>query len=201
MKNLFAFTTLAALLATIALPANAQNVGISGTVTNVQDESGVDVPAGILTLLVVDAGDDGFGFLTPGILQDDKFILGATDADLYLTQMSTTITFFGDSVAQFPNQTMALGTTNLLGDALTAGDNFYIVWFPDLPGGTTNLVAGDIFGYSRLSSWELPASGNIAGQAAFGGLANQVVIPEPSTYALIVMGLAIVGGLRFRRKQ
>lgn len=187
-------------LALVTFSGAAQNVGIGGTVTNAQDELGVDIPGGVLTLLVVDAGDDGFGFLNPGLLQDDKFILGASDPDLYLSQMGTSINV-GDGIALFPNQTLALGTTNVLGDSLSAGDNFYIVWFPDLAASTTNLTAGDIFGFARGANWELPSSGNIVGVTINGGISSGVVIPEPSTYALIVLGLVLVGGMRIRRRK
>ncbi len=181
--------------------ATYANVTISGTVTNAQNDVGVDIAASRLTLLVIDAGDDGFGNLLPGSFFDDAYLTGASDPDLFLAGIGSSFNF-GDGIASFALTSVNLNITNGLGNAWTSqGDAYYVLWFPDLASTVTNLTVGDRFGFARFSDWDLPAdSGSIIGTTVNGGLATETVIPEPSTAALIVVGL-FVAGLHFRRRK
>lgn len=84
-----------------------------------------------------------------------------------------------NSAWAFPTDTPGSDDTTIDISQLTIGDSSLI-------GGATILAGGFGIGTSDTT-----------GSPHF----NLEVIPEPSTYALIVMGLAIVGGLRIRRRK
>lgn len=169
---------------------------IAGFPTTLQDELGNKLENGRLALIVIDSGNNGIA-LSNGTFSIQGFY-NASD-DYFLTALGTLDTGPG-------NPTIANGSgTYSSVTGLDPGDPFYVVWFADDDFGDTSLEGGDWYGLTRNLDWVLPSDGGTftGTSPATGGLAlNQVQpIPEPSTYALIVMGLAIVGGLRFRRKQ
>lgn len=203
---------LVVLLATAPTVGLAVNVtitagaGTSGAGNEVQTQATNDAPVGILGLLIIDTENDGIGEfdfgggqrrLEPGAFTLDSFFNGSDD---FIAGRSTSVVAFGVSTIGFSFE----GANNA---GLDQGDPFYIAWFPSLSFTSTNFSAGDWYGYTGFNltnSWVLPSDGGAVtvGALRAGPAIFQVTaIPEPSTYALIVLGLAVVGGLRFRRKE
>lgn len=193
------FIALAALIASGVQcnPLRAINVTITVTAgTNaieVQDQNGVDLPAGDLGLLVIDTAADGIDPIAPGTFALDSFYNASDD---FIAGSVGSVQLFGLSLVQFGSE----GANNA---GLSAGQPFYVLWFPDSTSGDTEFDANEWYGLTRNTDWVLPTDGNpfSGSPQAPGGLATLQVIPEPSTYALIVMGLGLVVGLRFRRRK
>lgn len=92
-----------------------------------------------------------------------------------------------NSAWAFPTDTPGSDDTTIDISQLTSVDALSLI------GGATILAGG--FGVGTSDFFESPAGGSVSYP-----LFNLEVIPEPSTYALIAMGLGLIG-LRFRRRK
>jgi hypothetical protein len=170
---------------------------LSATVTlnlsigQLKDAGGVNpVPEGTLLVLVADTNQDGFTTITPNsfALNDDVII--------------ATISLDSDTVGIYNlfgvhQQSIILSLSNNLG----AGDPLALYWFPTLTISATAPGLGTPYGmYAGDPLWVMPSDGatvdlDFITQFVGGslpdnlGFANFTVIPEPSTYALIGLGL------------
>lgn len=108
-----------------------------------------------------------------------------------------------------------------LGSGIQAGQSFLLRWWPDLTDSETFPYAGANYGQFTVSgsgegsvaAWEIPSDGSVidlefltesigGSQPNAAGQASFAVIPEPSTYALGVLGaLGAAVALRRRRNR
>jgi hypothetical protein len=162
---------------------------ISVTGANVQgflDQSGGSLGAGVLALLVVDTGGDGFGSVKAG-----EFQIGSTlgtddfvddDNDLIVRILDSTS--FGSKVIQ------AGGGDSI--DFAYAGKDFAVYWFPELSdgGGDTGASNGNTYGIAREPDWVLPTSdGQSVNGTTVESAGNAIyTVPEPTSLALLGLG-------------
>jgi len=195
------------------LPIVSQaNVNLEVQLLDLFQSNGTLITAGSKGILVASTTDSVFG-------QSDA-LLG-----LNLTVGSI---FAGDDVVVGVMSASALDTNRGFADSVVVpysgnlgeGDKLAFYWFPDISGST--VVGGSSYGFYRSDSIDSGAGGTVAfiapatGSAltlayydtANGGMATKpeftasltVPVPEPSTYALMGLGLVVVG-LMARRKK
>jgi hypothetical protein len=154
------------------------------------DAFGDALPDGTLIIAVSAGVDDMFEQPTPGafVVGDDRLI-GSGGAD--------------QNVAGLGSFSLAFTTVELSG-GLAAGQPFGIYWFPGYTNISQELTAGSSFGFFTHPSWTVPNDGDTGSfgleTIAIDGLvpdtmtiASYTVVPEPSTYALLFGGLALIG--------
>jgi hypothetical protein len=193
------------LLSTVAVRATV-TINLGASVLYNSDGTTPEA-AGMLVQLVASTTDNVFTAPNSG-----SFTGGSSD-DIVLA--SFFINFSGGTVAQ----PLIITLTGNLG----AGDQIMLRWFPTLSGTTPPSAppAGAAFGQFRTdlvenfssTGWVLPADGSTidlnfltvagggtepesAGRAAF----TVALIPEPTTYALLMVGLAGAAFMRRRKK-
>ena len=113
---------------------------------------------GVLALLVIDTGDNGFGTVGAGDFQiaatpgDDDFI-GDGD-DLVVAMLDST---------SFPSAGIKAGSISInLDDAVVStGNTFIMYWFPQLSiaNGDTGAIVGNEYGKARPADWLVGAGG------------------------------------------
>jgi hypothetical protein len=163
-------------------------------------------PMGSLVQLIVSTTDNVFTAPTP-----DSFTGGSAD-DFILASFSVNLepgAFLQDIIvnfASFPN--------------LGPGDHLLLRWFPTLTPASTAPGLGTQYGQFRTdliengstTNWTMPPDGQTHDlnflTMGFGGTrpeadgaANLVVVPEPSTYALMAFGAVGLVVMYRRRKQ
>lgn len=194
-------------LASVVVASAANAYLISGTAILNPDanDGSTTLPGGNLSFLVIDTAADGFDTgLTLSLGQDLSELAFIGDDDLIIGRSATF--FASEFFATVPgNANFNLGT-----NGISDGDQFGIVFFDNLSSTESITSAGNNYGFYTDSDWILGA--NNAASFDFGaadadtyqqltGLsANQTVIPEPSTYALVFAGLALMGAVARRRK-
>lgn len=156
------------------------------------------LPVGTLVQLVVSRNANGFDAPTAGSFTGNS----ADDQVLF--------SFVIDNSQGFPG---SYGTQPLvfnLGNGIDSSDQLLLRWFPGLTLASTAPAAGQIYGQFRTDlvqdlsdiAWVVPSDGsNVflnfytqsqggANPESAGVASNMVAIPEPSVYALLIMGLA-----------
>ncbi len=158
--------------------------------------------AGILGLLVLDSGGDGFGQIQDGSsIALDNLIGDGNDVILNIVGSSAAAPPFNP--AQISGVGIGTVIFDLVGDR-SSGDEFAVYWFPTLLTSETTFTAGDTYGVARGANWILPGDGNSTISPVLvtsAGAANLTVaaVPEPSSVALLGLGSAVIL-LRRRRK-
>lgn len=159
-------------------------------------------PSGSLVQLLVSTGDGVFSNPTP-----NSFVGGSTD-DFVLASFSV------NPDGQFAQPiTFTLGVNNV-----TTNDLLLLRWYPALTTAATMPGAGTQYGEFRTNnvesfsdiSWVVPNDGtftlNFLTDALGGpnpesaGFANLVVVPEPSTVALLAFG-GVAGAVALLRRR
>jgi hypothetical protein len=177
------------ILSTVSSSYGAVSV-TSANVRGFQDAGGSALGAGVLAMLVVDTGGDGFGSVKAGQFQigstlgNDDFI--DDDNDLIITILDST---------EFSSSGLIQGGGGNSIDFAHAGKEFAIYWYPTLSdaGGDTGSTVGNSYGLARSGDWVLPLGDgeNVSGTAvAAAGSANFTVqaVPEPTSLALLGLG-------------
>lgn len=167
--------------------ASASVTVTSARVEGFLDSLGASLEGGILGLLVLDGGGDGFGSISAGsTLAKDIVLDDGNDVILNIVSSNSSSPFGGANIS-------GVGTTTLQVDLdanIGSGDQFAVYWFPSLSTSDTEFSAGDTYGIAREADWILPADGTSTPTptTATGGLANLEVIPEPASTALLGIG-------------
>lgn len=201
---------LSIILSTVLLCATYSHAAITITGANVSgysDDSGGSLGAGVLAVLVVDTGNDGFGIVRPGLFDvgstvDTDFIDGENDLIINIVDSETV---FSDNFINGTRGGVSFEVTPTQNAAISSGNQFAIYWFPELSlaNGDDSASAGDTYGVTRNIDWIIPGDGGLvdASPVLSAGRADQIVraIPEPSSVALL--GLGAVGLISRRRRD
>lgn len=163
----------------------------SANVVGFQDASGDALSAGVLALLVVDGGGDGFSAIneTSTFAINDFF----SDGNDEIVNIVESLPPAGFAVNPF---IQGVGTSPLtlnLDSNITTGDEYAVYWFPALTTSSTQFTAGDSYGITRGTDWIIPADNTSTvnpSSVTSAGPANFTVasIPEPSSTALLGLG-------------
>lgn len=180
-------------LLALAAISNASTTITSANVLEFKDENGGDLGTGVLGLVVIDTGNDGFGTLRPGSYQigstlgDDDFV--GDGNDLVVKVVDST---------DFPSIAIQGGFNTSLSNSTPPGipstnNQFLVYWFPTLSSsGDKTLRSGDVYGSAREANWFLGNDGDTKTVSTVNnaGNANFTVgpIPEPSSTALLGLG-------------
>jgi hypothetical protein len=198
--------TAAALLVSAATLQADITINLAGG--NLYRSDGITLqPEGTIVQLIVSRGDNIFTAPTP-----DSFTGNSPD-DLILE------TFTVNSGPGFFAEPVNFTLSGTLGP----NDRLLLRWFPTLLAGTSAPGGGAEYGEFRTDTvqsdpdgsdiaWFVPSDGSIVGlnfltenqggsNPEVAGIANFTVIPEPSTYALLAVGIAAIGIVRRRRKS
>lgn len=169
---------------------------------------GTPIPVGSLIQLVASTTDNIFSTPAPG-----DFDGGSSDDVIIASFSSNDFLGFDGSVAE--------SLVFSFSGTLNAGDQILLRWYPSLTTASAAPSGGEAFGQFRTDAvennsdiaWIVPAdgfTGNLnflttsggGSQPDAAGFATMVVpIPEPSTYALILIGAAGVVGYARRRRS
>ncbi len=201
--------TLILLLVCLILAATPASRGASVNIAvdagQLYNATGTPLAAGSLVLLLADTGNNGFSNINAGSLAVGDYLNG-DDQILYRGEI---LIDGGLSVTSFGGTAVSLGEG--LFPNLQTGDALSIVWFPNLTAASNSVAAGASYGrFTTLTpqngsaGWSVPSAAanvdlNFYTEVKGGfyseslGYANLVAIPEPSVYALAVIGL--LGGL------
>jgi len=152
-------------------------------------------PVGTLGLLIVDTEGDGISLFTAAPIDDETFFNGTDD---YIGGIASSSEFFGTASVAFSNEEVS-------NPLLSAGDEFYIAWFPGIAASATELTSGADYGLVRGSDWVLAASGSVTEGSVTGGntifsVGGAIAVPEPSTYAAI-LGFLAFGFVAYKRRR
>jgi len=198
MKKTIIKTIIGALL--VSKVSAITTVSITGAnVEGFNDSDGNALDGGVLALLVVDSGNDGFGGVNiSNTLATDSLLADGNDIILNIVESSAALPFLG-----VPNAVIAGANNGMsgalavdlddgtLGTGITAGDNFAVYFFPELTISSSEFTLGDTFGIATADDFVLPTAGTTNAQVITNaGNANFTVasIPEPSSTALLGLG-------------
>lgn len=202
---------LLAAIATVLTSALQATITFTGSPVINSSGSGLQLPVNTLYLLVVDTGNDGFDFAFDDVLSlsgtvaQGDFLLGD---DLILGAYATS----GNGTT-----TTTLSTTTTTGSGAKdttgadLGDPFAFVVFNSQSFGDTSITAAGNYTVFTDAEWTLRADPGSYGFNTTVSASNHLqlrgvsgteysIIPEPSTYALIFAGLALMGAVARRRK-
>ncbi len=190
MKRLL-ITLASFLIVTHELPAAVSFSGYG--LYNVEDSNNVNLNSGLLALLVVDAGGDGF--LNATLTTGNPISSGSiSSAGLSTDLMST---FAGDTVvARMSSENLGFDTwmagTLTLFENVTAyqNKNFAIVWFETMLSSTTGNATGK-FGIARASGWTMP--GVNSGDYTYGGNFGTITLGSTATSSIGSVAFATNG--------
>jgi hypothetical protein len=196
------------LLAAALAVANTLQAAISFSGTAMQSSfPGVTASTSVGVLLTLDSGTDwsSIAQVAPGT----AFTTGSQ-----LTINSTTFTVFGRNTATALRSVPGNASNFSFTGGMSGNDQFAILLFPNAAQ-ADSVSAGTSLSLWRGSNWLLPAtddSGSTfnygAAPAAFSTVPNTAtatqsfsVVPEPSTYALLSLAGAALGGYVLRRRR
>ncbi len=201
----------------VSLGSLHASVSFSIQADRLADNFGQSIPQNSLVLFLADINNTGFN-IVPGSFSVGGYLGNSPENNMILGAYDLSSTGMDGVLLE------ATPALELVG-GWTSGDPLAIVWFPDLTLEATSLSAGDFYGiYSGPASdgsdpWVTPSdgsslhrlyffttdsrdlpngpdSGSVSPEAA---QANLQVVPEPSVYAALLGGLALLVALRRRR--
>lgn len=190
--------------ATCAICSHAASSRIeTANIQGYQTADGTDIStAGILGVLILDAGGDGFNSILDGTTISTNTVLGDGN-DIILNVVSSDAALPPFSPAQIAGTGTMTLEVDFTGD-IDPGDQYAIYWFPTLTTSSGTFTAADTYGLAREADWVLGGDGALISTTTVtnAGVANLLVaspIPEPSSTALL--GLASAALLLRRRRK
>ena len=209
MKKLLVITVVA--LSLVALQARA-SVGLTLGAADILDQYSQLAPSNTVGLWVVDTTGAGFALPT-SIASGSSIAVGSYFAGTALQIVDAED--INTTTAQLGDISLTFNGTYGVGNIATAGEKFGIIWLTQQTIGDTTLEGGyaGIFSdgaglYSN--AWVLPSDGSALGYDMTtvsesgsvpdaDGIANIMIVPEPSSLALVVVGLLGAVGMIRRR--
>ena len=211
MNKFRLLSTATCALLLVAVHANAA-ISFSGTALQSSNpNAGVVNSASVGVLINLDSGTDWSAIrdITPGtaFTIGSQFTINTTSFTVFARNTATSLGSISGAVSNF---TFTGG--------MSAGDQFAMLIFPNATQ-ADSVAAGTSLTLFRMDSplaWTLPANDTSGSVFQFGGstpsytqvpntasaLESFTVVPEPSTYALLVLGgLALAGHVIRRRRR
>ena len=189
-----------------------------------RNSSGVAIPQSSLFLLVASTSDSIFSTLKEGSLLSVGSIITGAGGDDTIVYKGDISSYGVNGVLN----TSTPGINFSIATGWNAGDSLALIWFPTLTISSSTLSAGTPYGiYTNASAvdgssvWITPSSpstnykllfytkagsevspGASASNAATAGNASLTVaaVPEPSTFAMLGIGMGLAGWMARRKK-